>query len=137
MRIALAATGLGFGALLFILGAPWVLARRVEFTVPDDFRGLIEVYHVPSGERFRGTVIVPADGRIGVSAALRNSELRKIEARWSSGEALEIKSIGEQTAEGVYFWILSYPSRPVNYFFVGTLEDLKIFWEKHYQQLYG
>jgi hypothetical protein len=137
MKIVLIAICIVVGGLVFYLASPWILARRVTFVIPDNFRGLIRVYSTSSGRPFRGTINVPTSGEIPASDVSGEQEFQKITAHWSSGAQLEIKPIGDQTPDKTFLWILSYPGKSEYYFFVGTLAELKPFWSANYNRLYG
>lgn len=137
MKLIMIVVGVVVIGVVLYLVSPWLLARRVTFIVPDDFRGLIRVYSATSGTPFRGRVNVSSSGEIAATDVSGKQEFQKITAEWKSGSQLEVRPIGDQTADRVFLWILSYPSKAEYYFFVGTLAELKAFWSTNYERLYG
>jgi hypothetical protein len=119
MKIVLIVAGFVIVSAVLYLASPWMLARRVTFVIPDDFRGLVRVYSSSVGRPFHGTVAVPANGEIPASDVSGQPEAQRIKARWQSGGELEMKYIGDQTADKVFLWIMAVRSRVIGIFVSG------------------
>lgn len=127
---------LGLG-LVYYFTSSMLMAQKIHFIVPDEFRGLITVRSAAGALDFSGKLVVPENGEILVSEISRDSKNYSITAEWNSGETLKVKSIGELIPDQIFLWILSYPSKPRMYFYVGTHQELKRFWEENYELLYA
>ena len=106
--------------------------RTIEFILPNDFEGLVDIRENQMSE----TVIqksetkylleIPKSGRIEVQSMDPFFKGRFIpEPRFKNGRKVTVRPVQDKGARGVNFWLISQPMGRQMHYFVGTRQDLE------------
>lgn len=101
-------------AVVLAIAAVWgyqlATAGKMNFKVPNEFRGLIVLKAGNGGQSPKDWLSVPQDGVVNVTSLDPYKNYYQVKARWSDGGDIVVAAMGRDNhLEGVNYWTLSLP----------------------------
>ena len=117
-------------SLVLVACSPEV--RRIEFVLPNDFRGLIDIRENPTSElviqksETKHFLEIPNSGRIEIQSIdpLVNGRYMS-DPRLKNGRKVTVRPVQDKSATGTNVWLISQPMGKQVHYFVGTRQDLE------------
>jgi hypothetical protein len=136
-------SGLVLGVVLVLVAGRELMARNVEYVLPDDFRGFVNVLEEAGGIELKpsleGLVIeVPQSGRLGVKSIDLLRKWNVVEARYASGKPLKVfvRNAKHYEESDFGFWLMGVPAGERLYAFVGRRDEMEAFVQQHEGKIY-
>jgi hypothetical protein len=131
--------GLFLSASILLTACAERTPARLKVVLPDSFRGFGAMYgskhpSVDAIGRFEfvgdhATAFVDGTGGVEADTSLASLQARgfRISVFYQSGEELPLHLSNREPTSGTRFWLLPTPISGAEYFFVGTIEEVRAF----------